>query len=106
MLQPLWQTGGACAALGLLLCTPAIAHGLHDVSTAQTDDSNQDSWGQLQEMHSRVALPEEERGVVLEDTSDDDEADDEMMDGDSSRKLLHGCHGSPECARYGFSLHA
>ena len=107
MLQPLWRTGGACAALGLLLCTPTTAHALHDVSTAKTDDSNKDSWGQLQQMQSRVALPEEERGTLASSTiGDGDDADDEMMDGDSFRKLLHGCHGSPRCARYALWLHA
>ena len=98
MLQPLWRTRGACKALGLLLCAPAIAHALHDVSTAETDDNNQDSWGPLQQMRSHVALLEEERGVEVEDTSGDGGADDEMMDGDSTRKLLHGCHGSPRFA--------
>ena len=95
---------GACAALGLLLCTPAVAHAVRDVSTAKTDDSNQDSWGPLQQMRSHVALLEEERGVEVEDTSDDGEADDAMMGGDSSRKLLHGCHGRP-CAHHALLLH-
>ena len=104
MLKSRWRMVGACAALGLLLCTPAVAHALHGVSTAKTDDSNQDSWRPLQQMQTRVALLEEERGAVVEENGNDD-AEDEIMGGDSLRKLLHGCHGR-RCAHCSIFLHA